>query len=135
VTSYEWHQARRSWSWLVSSREYTNFTYELTTENVVEMAWFVAAVTGLGFDESFGYIEELRNDQALLDHLCRAAVDLRLRRVMDPEPRYGRRATWYAIVRATRPQHNVETGVHKASAPVCLPARYSETRTRVTMVA
>jgi hypothetical protein len=74
------------------------------------MAWFVAAVTGLGFDEFFAYIEELHNDQALLDHLCRAAVDLRLRRVMDPEPRYGRRATWYAIVRATRPQHNVETG-------------------------
>ena len=92
VTSYEWHQARRSWSWLVSSREYTNFTYELTTENVVEMAWFVATVTGLGFDQSFRYIEELHNDQALLDHLCRAAADLRLRRVMDHEPRYRRRA-------------------------------------------
>jgi hypothetical protein len=34
VTSYEWHQARRSWAWPVGSREYTNFTYELTTENV-----------------------------------------------------------------------------------------------------
>jgi hypothetical protein len=109
--SYEWHQATRSWAWLVGSREYTNFTYELTTENVVEMAWFVAAVTGLGFDESFGYIEELHNDQALLDHLRRAAADSPLRRVMDPEPRYGRRAAWYAIVRATRPQHVVETGV------------------------
>ena len=55
VTSHQWHQARRSWAWLVGSREFTNFTYELTTENVVEMAWFVAAVTGLGFDESFRY--------------------------------------------------------------------------------
>jgi predicted O-methyltransferase YrrM len=113
VTSYEWHQAKRSWSWLVSSREFTNFTYELTAENVVEMAWFVAAVTGLGFDESFGYIDELHNDQALLDHLRRAVADSPLRRVMDPEPRYGRRAAWYAIVRATRPQHVVETGVDK----------------------
>jgi predicted O-methyltransferase YrrM len=113
VTSYEWHQARRSWAWLVVSREYSNFTYELTTENVVEMAWFVAAVTGLEFDESFGYIEELHNDQALLDHLRRAAADSPLRRVMDPEPRYGRRAAWYAIVRATRPQHVVEAGVDK----------------------
>jgi hypothetical protein len=93
VTSYEWHQARQSWAWLVGSREYTNFTYELTIENVVEMAWFVAAVTGLGFDETFGYIEELHNDQALLDHLRGAAANSRLRRVMDPEPRYGRRAT------------------------------------------
>ncbi len=113
VTSYQWHQARRSWAWLVGSREFTNFTYELTTENVVEMAWFVAAVTGLGFDESFGYIEELHNDQALRDHLRRAVADSPLRRVMDPEPRYGRRAAWYAIVRATRPQHVVETGVDK----------------------
>jgi hypothetical protein len=87
VASYEWHQAGCSWAWLVGSREYTNFTYELTTENVVEMAWFVAAVTGLGFDEHFGYIEELHNDPALLDHLRRAAADSPLRRVMDPEPR------------------------------------------------
>ena len=113
VTSHQWHQARRSWAWLVGSREFTNFTYELTTENVVEMAWFVAAVTGLGFDESFGYIEELHNDQALRDHLRRAVADSPLRRVMDPEPRYGRRAAWYAIVRSTRPQHVVETGVDK----------------------
>jgi len=61
VMSYESHQATRSWAWLVGSRQYTNLTYELTTENVVEMAWFVAAVAGLGFDESFGYIEELQN--------------------------------------------------------------------------
>jgi hypothetical protein len=133
VTSYEWHQARRSWAWLVVSREYSNFTYELTTENVVEMAWFVAAVTGLEFDESFGYIEELHNDQALLDHLRRAAADSPLRRVMDPEPRYGRRAAWYAIVRA----HSTSwrPGSTRDSAPVCLPPRYSETRTRVTMAA
>ncbi|MHB1510724.1 MAG: class I SAM-dependent methyltransferase [Acidimicrobiales bacterium] len=113
VTSYQWHQARRSWAWLVGSHEYTNFTYELTTENVAEMAWFVAAVTGLGFSESFGYIEELHDDQALLGHLRRAVADSPLRRVMDLEPRYGRRAAWYAIVRATRPRHVVETGVDK----------------------
>jgi hypothetical protein len=71
MRSYEWLQARRSWAWLVGSHEYTNFTYELTTVNVVEMAWFVAAVTG----------------------------------------------------------------VDKGSAPVCLAPRYSETRTRVAMVA
>jgi len=58
---YEWHQARRSWAWLVGSHEFTNFTYELTTENVVEMAWFVAAVIGLGFDESFGYTTATTN--------------------------------------------------------------------------
>jgi hypothetical protein len=57
--------------WLVGSREYTNFTYELTTENI---------------------------------------VDSPLRRVMDLEPRYGRRAASYAIVRATRP--------HFAAAPL-----------------
>ena len=129
VTSYEWHQARRSWAWLVGSREYTNFTYELTTENVVEMAWFVAAVTGLGFDETFGYVEELHNDQALLDHLRRAAANSPLCRVMDPEPRYGRRAAWYAIVRATRPQHVVETGVDKGLG-LCVCCRATSKRGR-----
>ncbi len=122
VAGFEWQQLRRSFGWLVSSREYTNFTYDLTTENVAEMAWFVAAVTGIGFDESFGYIEELHDDQALLDHLRRAVNDSPLRRVMDSEPRFGRRAAWYAIVRATRPRHVVETGVDKGLGSCVLAA-------------
>jgi predicted O-methyltransferase YrrM len=113
VTSYQWRQARRSWTWLVSSHEYTNFTFELTTENVIEMAWFVTQVTGIGFDKSFGYITELHDDQALREHLRRAVAESPLRRVMDSEPRYGRRAAWYALVRATHPQHVVESGVDK----------------------
>ncbi len=122
VAGFEWQQLRRSCGWLVSSREYTNFTYDLTTENVAEMAWFVAAVTGIGFDESFRYIEELHDDQALLDHLRRAVTNSPLRRVMDSEPRYGRRAAWYAIVRATRPRHVVETGVDKGLGSCVLAA-------------
>ena len=64
----------------MGSREFTNFTYELTTENVIEVAWFVAAVAGLGFDEPFGYIEDLYNDQVLRDHLwtwCTCATPTR----------------------------------------------------------
>ena len=122
VAGFEWQQLRRSCGWLIRSREYTNFTYDLTTENIAEMAWFVAAVTGIGFDESFGYIEELHNDQALLHHLRRAVTDSPLRRVMDSEPRYGRRAAWYAIVRATRPRHVVETGVDKGLGSCVLAA-------------
>lgn len=36
MTSYGWHQAKQSWAWLVGSREYTNFAYELATENVAD---------------------------------------------------------------------------------------------------
>jgi len=122
VTRYEWQQARRSCDWLVVSREYTNFNDELTTENVVEMAWFVAAVTGLGFDQSFEHIEELHNDQLLREHLRRAVADSPLRRVMDPEPRDGRRAAWYAIVRARHPRHVVESGVDKGLGSCVLAA-------------
>jgi predicted O-methyltransferase YrrM len=113
VAVYQYHQLRKSWSWLVSSHEYTNLTYELTPENIVEMAWFVAQISGLGFDESFGYIEELHHDEELRDYLRGAVSESPLRRTMDSEPRYGRRAAWYAIVRASRPKHVVETGVDK----------------------
>jgi Methyltransferase domain len=122
VTRYEWKQLRRSCTWLAGSREYTNFTYELTTENVLEMAWFVAAVTGIEFDESFGYIKEVHDDEALLEHLRRAVANSPLRRIMDPDPRYGRRAAWYAIVRATRPRHVVESGVDKGLGSCVLAA-------------
>jgi hypothetical protein len=113
VARYQWKQLTRSCSWLVRSREYTNFTYRLTDTNLLEMAWFVAAVTGVTFEEANAFIDELNDDTGLRDHLRDAVRGSDLRRVMDIEPLYGRRAAWYAIVRATHPTHVVETGVDK----------------------
>jgi hypothetical protein len=113
VAGHQLRQLRKSWSWVVSSHEYTNFTYELTPENVVEMAWFVAQISGLGFDQSLEYIKELQDDEELRGYLRGAASKSPLRRIMDCEPHYGRRAAWYALVRALRPKHVVETGVDK----------------------
>jgi predicted O-methyltransferase YrrM len=122
VARYQWRQLTLSCSWLVRSREYTNFTYRLTDTNLLEMAWFVAEVTGVTFEEASAFIDELNDDTGLRDHLRDAVRGSALRRVMDIEPLYGRRAAWYAIVRATRPTHVVETGVDKGLGSCVLAA-------------
>ncbi|MFL5955205.1 MAG: class I SAM-dependent methyltransferase [Gaiellaceae bacterium] len=98
---------RAALRYLLRDREFTNLTYEI--ENVDELVTFVADALGHPRDAIAGYVAEPFADERLLGPL-RAA--LRARRDRNPEPRFGRRLGWYAIVRATRPELVVETGVH-----------------------
>jgi len=107
--------------WLFSSRETTNFTYDLEAANVDYLASFVAEITGRTFDEAMGYVRELEGDDELKRHVrTMTAQDVRYRRVSDPEPKFGRRAGWYAVVRATKPKVVVETGIDKGLGSVVI---------------
>lgn len=108
--------------WLVSSREHTNFTYHLTERNREHLAWFVAAVAGVPVARARGYLAEVAADSELHEHLRRATAASARRRLADPEPRLGRRAGWYALVRALRPAHVVETGTDKGLGSCVLAA-------------
>lgn len=105
--------------WLVSSREFTNFTYDLTPRNLEHLAWFVAEVTGCKAGEARGFMRELLDDGDLRRVLT--THDGRLSGV-DADVRYARRVGWYAIVRATRPRLVVETGVDKGLGSMVLAA-------------
>jgi hypothetical protein len=107
--------------WLFSSRETTNFTYDLEPANVDYLASFVAEITGRRFEEAIGFIRELDGDEDLKRHVRTVtAQDPRYRRVSDPEPRFGRRAGWYAVVRAFKPKVVVETGIDKGLGSVVI---------------
>jgi hypothetical protein len=96
--------------YVLADPEVSNFTYEL--ENGPELvAWL---------DEHFAagaFVRELEEDIEL-DRELR----LRLRRHLGSKARvlFGRRAGWYAIVRALRPGRIVETGTHDGLGSVVL---------------
>ena len=92
--------------------EIENFTYELG--NGAELsAWLDDLCEGGRFPD------ELEGDERLRAELRRR---LRRRPANKREPLFGRRAGWYAIVRALRPERVVETGMHDGLGSAALLA-------------
>src|SRR5690606_28957548 len=106
----------------VTSREHTNYTYDLSDLNRTYLAWFVANVAGIDVAEARGYLDEVFEDRELARHVIDATMASARRGLADPVARIGRRAGWYALVRATRPRHIVETGTDKGLGAVVLAA-------------
>jgi hypothetical protein len=107
--------------WGFSSREDTNFTYDLTPDNISYLAHTISVVTKLPYTESMGYLLEVQSDSTLKETILSALKNSKERRYADKEVRFGRRIGWYAFVRATKPKIVIETGVDKGmgSAILC----------------
>ncbi|RAO43184.1 hypothetical protein ONO86_03760 [Micromonospora noduli] len=111
---------RRSARWLLTSREHHNYTYDLTSLSRNHLAWFVSVVCDIPVKQVRAYLGEIEADDGLRQHLLAAIAASDRRGLADKEIRYARRIGWYAIVRATRPTHAVETGVDKGLGSVVL---------------
>ena len=120
--SYPGVPVGKVFSWLWSSRETTNFTYDLTDANKKDLARFVARVTGIPTETAESYISELETDAALMDHIRRETGNSPKRLTSDDIARYGRRLGWYACARALKPKTIVETGVDKGLGACVLAA-------------
>jgi hypothetical protein len=122
VAKYYWPRLRTGVFWLVESRETSNFTFDLTPRNDAHLAHLLALILGRSPEEITGYIDELRRDRALREAIA-AQVELAGRKGgYDPVARFGRRAGWYALVRAMKPQVVIETGVEKGLGATVLCA-------------
>jgi predicted O-methyltransferase YrrM len=113
---------RQTTRWLVVSREYTNFTYDLTPVNKEHLAWFVSAISATPVDQVRGFIEEISTDLALRKVLRDALERSAGLSGIDLEARFGRRIGWYAFVRACKPRLVVETGVDQGLGTMALAA-------------
>ncbi|MEU8116575.1 class I SAM-dependent methyltransferase [Micromonospora sp. NPDC048947] len=111
---------RRSARWLLTSREHHNYTYDLTSLSHNHLAWFVSVVCDIPIKQVRAYLGEIESDDGLRQHLLAAIAASDRRGLADKKIRYARRIGWYAIVRATRPTHVVETGVDKGLGSVVL---------------
>lgn len=106
--------------WLFSSREFANYTYDLTKTNKDYLAWFISEITQSPISDIRAYFEELESDSELLSYIQRGLINHRRGGEIDDHPHFGRRLGWYAIVRATKPLVLVETGTEKGLGSVVL---------------
>lgn len=112
--SYAPPRQRRVLRWLFTSRETTNFTYDLTEANRRYLAGFVAVVSATPISEVEGFLEEIESDLELSELIKKRSSESEVySRISDPVFRPGRRLGWYALVRALKPEVVVETGVDK----------------------
>ena len=86
--------------------EFDNFTFEVANE--AELIQFLASITGVEEKELTRYLAETRTDPGLTTDLWRR---LRWRLDYKRRPPLGRRATWYVLARALKPELAIETGV------------------------
>ena len=119
---FVWRRFASASSWLVRSRETTNYTYDLAPRNLKHLAAFVSVVAKVSFDEAHGYIQELLDDRELHEHVVRRTRESGEGFKSDPVARFGRRLGWYALVRALKPRVVVETGVDKGLGACVLAA-------------
>jgi len=122
VARYDARVLRVSARWLFTSREHHNYTYDLTRLSREHLAWFVATACDVPVAQVRGYFAEIEGDTALRRHIESATAGAARRGLADRKVRYARRIGWYAIVRAKRPAHVVETGVDKGLGTVVLAA-------------
>ncbi|MEV7230275.1 class I SAM-dependent methyltransferase [Polymorphospora sp. NPDC051019] len=108
--------------WLFTSREHHNYTYDLTPLSREHLAWFVSVTCDLPVAQVRTYLAEIETDDALRRHIEQTTATSARRGLADRHVRYARRIGWYAIVRATRPAHIVETGVDKGLGTCVLAA-------------
>ncbi len=114
--------ASQSARWLATRREHTNFTYDLTPLNLEHLAWWAALVSGAPVQACRSWIAEILGDGALQEHVYRVSISSGRRGLTDKKALIARRAGWYAVVRAMRPEHVVETGTDKGLGSLVLAA-------------
>ena len=120
IIRYLFGALKKSIPWLFRSKEFANFTYDLTASNKEYLGWFIANVCGTSEGEIRGYFEELESNVGLQKYITDRLRQHRRGNEIDSEAFFGRRIGWYAIVRATKPKIVVETGTEKGLGSLVL---------------
>ncbi|SCL59350.1 O-methyltransferase [Micromonospora chersina] len=122
VARHDARVLRTSARWLLTSREHHNYTYELTKLSRHHLAWFVSVTCDVPVGQVRRWFAEIEGDDKLRVHIETATATASRRGLADRQVRYARRIGWYAIVRARKPAHVVETGVDKGLGSCVLAA-------------
>lgn len=128
-------ETKETTRWLIRSREHHNYTYNLTPRNLAHLAWWVSEVTGADVSQCRDWIKEALEDEQLVETFHSRTLQSNRRGLADLELRIGRRAGWYAIIRANKPRHVLETGTDKGlGSLVCAAALLRNGSGRLTTV-
>lgn len=113
--AYQLPQIKQVLIWLKSSKEITNFTYDLDSNNRFQLASTIALITQVDTSKVLSYFEEIEQDNHLKESI---GISIRQgnsldRNSSDANVQYGRRIGWYAFVRILKPKVVIETGIDK----------------------
>lgn len=108
--------------WTFSSKEDTNFSYELHSSNIRHLSHAIAAALNVSPAEALFYINEAQQDKALKRHVIDAVLQGPHRSYSDASANFAKRLGWYAVVRLLKPNLVVETGVDKGLGSVVICA-------------
>lgn len=114
--------------WGLHSKENTNFTYDLTEGNILYLAHTISVVTGVDSEKIIGYINELRNNTHLKEHVISETKKNPLKKYADDRVDFAKRLGWYAFARVLKPKVIIETGVDKGLGSVVLCAALLENK-------
>jgi hypothetical protein len=115
IFRFQYESLKSSLSWLFGSKEFANFTYDLSPKNKSYLAWFIANVCRTTPQEVLKYFDELESNSELSDYIQNRLKIHRRGNEIDDQAFYGRRIGWYALVRVLKPLVIVETGTEKGS--------------------
>lgn len=105
--------------WSKNLREDTNYTYDLTEDNILYLAHTISVATNTNCKTIIDFINEARNDVFLKEHILTCTQNSKFKVFADSEVKFGRRIGWYAFVRILKPKIVVETGVDKVWELFC----------------
>lgn len=109
-----------SFKWLFLSREYSNFTYDLSPTNKNQLSWFVANACNVPISEILGYLSEIQPGSNFHTEIQNRLCLQNQRARISTQAFWGRRSSWYAIIRATKPMLVVESGTENGFGSVII---------------
>ena len=106
--------------WMFTSKEDTNFTYDLEDKNLNELYKLLESIFDKNFAEIKKYSEELLNNSEIKTYLINKIKSSDFKNFADSHIMFSRRIGWYIIARILKPKIIIETGVDKGLGSVIL---------------
>lgn len=108
--------------WSINSNEDTNYTFDLSPENVHYLAHTISVVTEKDYTLIVNYINEAESDLSLKATIINSIKNSPFKKYADLEVRFGKRLGWYAFARVLKPKIIIETGIDKGFGSILLCA-------------
>lgn len=102
--------AARAARWIVGSREFSDFSYDIDAAGVLSTAAAVSIMTGVPAATARDHATELMGDAEFRADYGRRVAGTRLKYTTDPDLRYSKSLVFYLIVRCLKPRLVVEAG-------------------------
>ena len=106
--------------WVINSREDTNYTYDLSHQNLHELYKLLESIFNINYYEVEKYSNELLSNEKLKVYLSTKIKSSNFKNFADKEIKFSRRIGWYIIARIIKPKLIIETGVDKGMGSVIL---------------